>query len=302
LAAHTEILLGGIEAGGTKFICGVGSSPDAILRECRIPTTTPEQTLGAAIAFFQDAGAVLGPIGALGIASFGPIALRREYPNWGHLLATTKPGWSGADLAGPLAAALNVPVALDTDVNGAALAEHRLGAGRGLASLAYVTVGTGIGAGLIVDGRPVHGLVHPEIGHLRPRRPAEDMRFAGICPFHGDCFEGVASGGAIGARSGAGLDALPADHPAWEIEADYLGQLCATLVLAVSPELIVLGGGVMQQKALFPMIRRRFDHWLKGYPDLGSAGVREPFVVPPALGGRAGLVGALLLAEAALQP
>jgi len=300
VAVPTDILLGGIEAGGTKFICGVGPNPQTIWRERRIPTTTPERTLAAVIAFFANAIEDFGRIGALGIASFGPLGLRRDRPDWGHLLATPKPGWSGADLVGPLNAALAAPIAVDTDVNGSALAEHRYGAGRGLGSIAYVTVGTGIGAGLIVDGRPVHGLVHPEIGHLWPRRPSGDAGFAGICPFHGDCFEGVASGSAIEARFGAGLDALPADHPAWEIEADYLGQLCAALVLAVSPELIVLGGGGMQQKELFPMIRRRLDHWLKGYPDLRRAGAREPFVVPPGLGGRAGLVGALILAEAEL--
>ncbi len=255
------------------------------------------------IAFFHGAAAEFGALAALGVASFGPVGVRRDRPGWGRILATPKSGWSQTDLAGPLGAALGCPVALDTDVNGAALAEHRYGAGRGVDNLVYITVGTGLGGGVLVDGAPIHGMLHPEIGHLRPRRHPDDLAFPGCCPFHGDCFEGVASGTAIAERCGAPLGELPPDHPIWEIEADYLAQLCAALVLAVSPERIVLGGGVMQQLILFPLIRVRLGHWLGSYPDIVARAAASPdFIAAPGLGGQAGIVGAMLLAGAIAPP
>jgi fructokinase len=291
-------LLGGIEAGGTKFLCAVGLSPDRILRERRIPTTTPDETLREAMAFFADAVRDLGPLSGLGVASFGPVGVRPDRPGWGRILATPKPGWSQTDLAGTLTAALGCPVAIDTDVNGAALGEHRFGAGGGVGNLVYVTVGTGLGGGVLVEGRPIHGMLHPEIGHLPPRRHKDDVHFPGCCPFHGDCLEGLASGTAIAARCGAALDALRPDHPIWDIEADYLAQLCAALVLSVSPERIVMGGGVMQQERLFPLIRARLAHWLGGYPDIVARdSAAHDFITPPGLGGQSGIVGALCLAE-----
>jgi fructokinase len=288
-------LLGGIEAGGTRFRCAVATAPDRILREGVVPTTNPAETLGAVREFFESAAA--GPLAALGIASFGPVGVTPGRPDWGRLLATPKPGWSGTDLAGYFATALGCKVALDTDVNGAVLAESRYGAGQGAGTLVYVTIGTGIGGGILVEGKPLHGRLHPEIGHLRPRRGAGDTGFPGSCPFHGDCFEGLASGSAIARRFGAELGTLPADHPAWALEADYLAQLSAALVFAVSPDRIIFGGGVMEQTRLFPMIRARLGHWLAGYPEpIAEAGPTD-LIRPSGLGGRAGLIGSLLLAR-----
>jgi len=298
-AAKAAALLGAVEAGGTKVICAVGRE-DAVLAETRIPTTDPARTLGAALEFFRAQRAALGPVRALGIASFGPIELDRASPAWGCVLDTPKPHWNHAPLVRPFAEELGCPVGFDTDVNGAALAELQSGAGRGLQSLAYITVGTGIGVGLISHGRCVHGMLHPEAGHIFPRRHALDAGFAGTCPFHGDCLEGLACGPAIAARTGLPAEALGAAHPAWIIEADYLGQLCAHLVLTHSPQRIVLGGGVMAQQGLIEAVRARMLHWLGGYikrPALADGAAR--YVVPPGLGTRSGIMGAFALAAAA---
>ena len=200
----------------------------------------------------------------------------------------------------PFAPAFDCPVGFDTDVNAAALAEHRWGAAQDVANVVYVTVGTGIGGGLIANGAPVHGLVHPEMGHLFIRRHARDASFAGVCPFHGDCLEGMASGPAIVKRSGMELSNLPMDHPQWDIEADYLGQLCATLVLMVSPQRIILGGGVMNSSGLLPLIRQRTLHWLADYVDHAELLSRtDCYLTSPGLGARAGVLGALALALSA---
>jgi fructokinase len=195
-------------------------------------------------------------------------------------------------------------VGFDTDVNAAALAEHRWGTGRGTTNLVYLTVGTGIGGGVLVDGAPLHGLMHPEIGHIYPRRHPLEASFPGVCPFHGDCLEGLASGPAILARCGADLSCLDATHAQWEMQADYLGQLCAQLVLTLSPQRIIMGGGVMAQERLFPLIRQRMLHWLGGYVDRSEilADIHH-YVVPPALGTRAGVLGGISLAiDAAGNP
>lgn len=285
-------LLGGIEAGGTKFVCVTSTASGVISERKVIPTTTPHETLGAAIAFFREHG----PIKALGVASFGPLVLDRASPHYGQVAATPKPGWTGADLSGVLAKALNCPVALDTDVNGAGLAEARLGAGRGLDVVVYVTVGTGLGGGLIVNGKPVQGLTHPEMGHLRVRRHPDDLDFKGVCPFHGDCLEGLVSGPAAQARLGYPLNDAPLDHPVWALIGYYLGQLCATLCLVVSPRQIILGGGVMSNLSVFPHIRAACAEALNGYVQSEAIG-SDRFIVPPGLGDRAGALGSLLLAE-----
>ncbi len=291
-------LLGGIEAGGTKFVCALGHGPDDLRAELRLPTTTPSETIAAAVEFFAGA-AGRGELAAVGIASFGPLDPDPASPTFGHITSTPKPGWAGTDLVGPVARALGVPVGFDTDVNGAALAEHRWGAGRGLDTLVYLTVGTGIGGGAMVGGRPLHGLLHPEMGHLLIAR-RDDDDYAGSCPFHGACLEGLASGPAIERRWGRKAETLPADHPAWELEAHYLALGLANLVLVLSPERIILGGGVMAQRQLFPLIRRRLAGLLGGYlqaPALASD--HEEYIVPPALGSRAGVCGAIALAEQA---
>jgi fructokinase len=297
MESATQRRYGAVEAGGSKFVCAVGDQSGRILSEARFPTTDPASTLAAMIASLRRQQAECGPLTAIGLASFGPIELNPNSPQHGCILDTPKPGWSGADIKGALEREFAVPVVIDTDVNAAALAEHRWGAARDVPDLVYVTVGTGIGGGALVGGRPVHGLMHPEMGHLLPRRHALDANFRGVCPFHGDCLEGLASGPAILARSGCSLEALAADHPQWEIEADYLGQLCAQLVLVLSPRRIVLGGGVMTQLRLFPAIRPRMRHWLGGYVQRAElhAGI-DDYLVAPGLGAQAGILGALALA------
>jgi fructokinase len=288
-AAHTAnrrvegmSLFGGIEAGGTKFVCGVGTGPED-LRTAQIPTTSPAETVAAAVAYFRDQ-----PVRAVGIGSFGPIDLRT-----GHITSTPKAGWQDFDLAGSVRRALGVPVGFDTDVNAAALGEARWGAAQGLSDFLYLTVGTGIGGGAVVGGRVLHGLLHPEMGHIRvPRDPAQDP-YPGGCPYHDDCLEGLASGPAIAARWGVPARQLPSDHPAWVLEARYLALALADCVCTLSPQRIVLGGGVMQQTHLFGLIREELARLLNGY-------VRAGEVVPPALGSRSGVLGALVLAERAL--
>ena len=288
-------LFGGIEAGGTKFVCAVGTGPDDVRAITRFPTTTPAETLAQAIAFFQAQPA---PIAALGIGSFGPVDLDPASPTYGFITSTPKLAWQQADICGPLRQALGVPVAFDTDVNAAALGEQRWGAAQGADPVLYLTVGTGIGGGVLVGGRPVHGLLHPEIGHIPVRRDPRVDPFPGVCPYHGDCLEGLAAGPALRARWGQGGDTLPADHPAWPLEAEYLALGLAACICVFSPRRIVLGGGVMQQVQLFPLVRMRVQSILNGY--LAAPAIQEQidrYIVPPALGDRAGVLGALALAQ-----
>lgn len=296
-----EPIYGGIEAGGTKFVCAVGRAPDGVIEETRFPTRGPQETLRDALAFFRAARAKYG-LTALGIATFGPAVVDPSSPDWGHIGRTPKPGWSGTDIVGLFAREFAVPVGFDTDVNGAGLAEAHWGAAKGCAQSVYVTVGTGIGGGIFVNGEPLHGLQHPELGHIRVTPPAGDSSISGVCPYHGNCLEGVASGPAIKARWGAQLGELPPEHPAWQMEADYLGQLCAMLALMISPQRIVLGGGVMENSALFEPIRTRTRQILGGYvPALATSEAMAALIVPPGLGTRAGITGALALAARTLD-
>lgn len=289
-------MIGAIEAGGTKFVCGIGDESGRLLSEERFPTTTPAETLARMVGSLRRQSEGAGGLQAIGVGSFGPVEVDRAAPRFGHVLRTPKAGWSMTDIAGTLRREFNCPVGFDNDVNAAAIAEHRWGAARDTPDIVYVTVGTGIGGGLLVGGQPVHGLLHPEIGHLYPRQHPLDTGFAGICPFHGDCLEGLASGPAIAARSGTSLDQLDPDHPQWQIEADYLGQLCHALVLAVSPRRIIFGGGVMSQTRLLPLIHERMRHWLGGYIDRPQlAAADSDFLVAPGLGAQAGVLGALAL-------
>jgi fructokinase len=290
-----ESIYGSIEAGGTKFVCAVGTSPDDIRAETRIPTSTPVETLASTIAFFEKQPF---PLKALGIACFGPVDLNRDSPTFGYITKTPKPNWSNTDVAGVIGRALNIPVGFDTDVNGALLGEQRWGAAEGLESAIYFTIGTGIGAGAVAEGKLVHGLVHPEMGHmLLPHDRAADP-FPGFCPFHGDCFEGLAAGPAVEARWGQRAENLPPDHPAWDLEAEYIARALHTLVCVYSPKRIILGGGMMNQRHLFPLIREKVLRSLNQY-------VQHPvlldqidaFIVPPALGNRAGILGGIALAQ-----
>jgi fructokinase len=288
-------LYGAIEAGGTKFVCAVGPAPGVWLHEARIATTTPAATLRSVVEFFTAAEASHGPVAAFGIGAFGPLELDGRSAAWGRLLKTPKPGWSGVDLVAPLRERFARPVAIDTDVNAAALAETQLGAGVGLRSVAYVTVGTGIGGGFIIDGRSLQGVMHPEIGHLPVRRDARDQAFRGHCPFHRDCLEGMAAGPAIMARWSAPLNEL--DTQARSIVAGYLGQMAASIAFTVSSERIVLGGGVMDTPGLIELVRQSAAQQLNGYlPRAPLDGSLEEYLVSPALGSRSGLAGAMLLA------
>jgi fructokinase len=291
-----QTLYGGLEAGGTKFVCAVGTGPEDLRAELRLPTTTPEETIGRAIAFFREQEVAHGKIAALGIGSFGPVDLDRASPTWGYITSTPKAGWRNTDLASAMGRQLGVPVAFDTDVNAAALGEQRWGAARGIEDFVYVTVGTGIGGGVMAGGKLVHGLLHPEIGHLRvPQDRAVDP-FSGICPFHGNCLEGLANGPAIAARWGRKAEELPEDHPAWDLEAEYLGQLAATLTMVLSPKRILLGGGVMRQSFLLPRIRNRLAALFGGYLRSPVLEDLETYLQPPALDQHAGVFGALCLA------
>lgn len=285
-------LYGCIEAGGTKFVVGIARSPGDIVDTARFPTTTPEETLTAVIDWLQTACERHGALRAIGIASFGPLELDPQDPHWGHITRTTKPGWSDCDLAGRIGRALGCPVAIDTDVNGAARAEARWGAAMGQRLSVYVTVGTGVGGGAIVDGQPLLGLTHPEMGHIMPPRHPDDGDFAGVCPFHGACIEGLASGPAIKARWGVSLSELPVDHPGHEIIAWYLAHMVITLQSVMEPGRIILGGGVMATPGLIVRVRRQAATLGCGY----FRGQPDTIIVAPGLGDRAGLCGGLALA------
>lgn len=276
--------MGGIEAGGSKFVCATGSGPeDAEFAE--FPTTIPQETIGQVIDFFRAREAVA----AIGIASFGPIDPNPESPTYGYITSTPKAGWRNYDLAGAVQRALRIPIAFDTDVNAAALAESRWGAARGLRNFVYVTLGTGLGGGALIDGGLLHGRMHPEMGHIRvPHDRARDP-FPGNCPYHGDCLEGLAAGPAIEARWGQPGHLLPAEHAAWALEAEYLALGIVNWTCTLSPERIVLGGGVMQRGELFPQIRERVAKLLNGY-------LNPPEIVPPELGTHAGVLGAIAMA------
>ena len=297
-ATSATPLLGGIESGGTKTVCVVASGPDDIRTEISFPTEAPEPTLGRMIDFFRESQRQHGEIAAVGLASFGPVDLDPDSPSFGHVTRTPKSGWSDTNVLEPIRKALGKPVAFDTDVNGAGIGEHKWGAAQALRNFVYVTVGTGIGGGILVDGRPIRGISHPEIGHFRPvRDPARDP-FAGICPFHGDCLEGLASGKAIVARWGSTLEELGPDHEALRLEADYLGQLCTTLTLILSPQRIILGGGASGAPGLLPAIRDRTRELLGGYLSAPVyAGPMEDYIVTPGLGNRAGVLGAIAMAH-----
>lgn len=286
-------LYGGVETGGTWCVCALGTGPEDIHAEDQFPTTSPQETLERIIAFF----ATRPTPSTVGIGSFGPVDVERSSPTWGHVTTTPKPGWQHTPVATVVGERLGVPVAFDTDVTAAALGEHRWGAGRELPSLCYLTVGTGIGAGLIIDGRPVRGLVHPEVGHLRIPRDARDS-FVGVCPAHGDCWEGLASGTALSERWSARAEQLPDDHEAWDLEAEYLALGILAIVCVASPHLVVAGGGVMDRPGLRESVSRRLRELLNGYLATPLLAERiDDFVVAPALGDRAGVLGALALAE-----
>lgn len=292
-----EPFLGSIEAGGTKWVCAVGTGPEHVEAETRIETTTPGQTLDQVVRFFSSHV----PLRAVGVASFGPVELRTRNEAYGHITTTPKPAWSGTDVVGTLARAFQVPIGFDTDVNGAALGEGRWGAARGLDTFVYLTVGTGIGGGAVVSGRVAHGLVHPEMGHVTVRRHPDDD-FPGRCPFHGDCFEGMASGPAMIARWGASPSKLTGEDgaKALEFEGHYIADGLRNIVYTLAPQRIIVGGGVSKMEGLLPEIRSSLAASLSGYPGLPEH-LAHDFVVPPGLGDSSGIAGGFALAELALH-
>jgi fructokinase len=284
---------GGIETGGSKWECAIGTGPDDIRAAQTIPTTTPQETIEHAIAFFERGESVK----AIGIGSFGPIDHKPSSQTWGHITTTPKPGWAHTDVGQEIRRRLSVPVAFDTDVNAAALGEHRWGAGQGLDTFCYLTVGTGIGGGGLAGGKLMHGLLHPEFGHMRVPHDLVRDPFEGICPYHGDCWEGLASGRAIEARWGRPADEL--DDPAvWDLEAHYLGLGLVSVMCVLSPERIVVGGGVASRDGLLGLVQREVLSLMNGYLD--SKVVRErisEYITAPALGARAGVLGSIALAK-----
>lgn len=289
-------LLGAIEAGGTKFVCGIGTKDGEVVERVSFPTTTPEETMSQVVDFFKGK-----EVEAIGVGSFGPIDPIKESDTYGYITTTPKPHWSQYNIVGFMKSHFNVPIGFDTDVNGAALGEHLWGAGQGLESCMYITVGTGIGAGAVVNGQMLHGLSHPEMGHIVVRRHPDDS-YEGTCPYHADCLEGLAAGPAIGRRVGVQGAELGVDHPAWELEAYYLAQALMNYILILSPQKIIMGGGVMKQQQLFPLIQRELRSLLNGYVQHTSiSNDIENYIVSPKLGDNAGLCGALALATLALK-
>jgi fructokinase len=290
---------GGLETGGSKWECAVGAGPDDLRARETIPTTSPAETIGRALAFFEREG----PVEAIGIGSFGPIDSKPASPTWGFITTTPKPGWAHTDVGRHIGRSLSVPVAFDTDVNAAALGEHRWGAARGLDTFCYITVGTGIGGGGMVEGRLLHGLLHPEFGHMRIPHDREVDPFPGVCPYHGDCWEGLASGRALEARWGRPAAELVDDERVWELEARYLALGLVSVICVLSPERIVIGGGVSKRPRLLSLVQREVSALMNGYLDSTAVGDGiGGYIVPPALGSRAGVLGAIALAETAVYP
>lgn len=294
-------LYGGVELGGTNVDCIVASDPQHVSAQVRIKTSDPHDTLGRVVQFFkQNMAAEGGSLAAIGIACFGPLDLDPQSPTFGRVTATPKPGWSHARVLEVIKDGLGLPAVIDTDVNGAAIGEAAWGAAQGLDNFVYLTIGTGIGGGGLVEGRPLHGLVHPEMGHMRLPHDLEVDPFPGICPYHGDCWEGLASGPAIAARWGVAGPDLPPDHPAWELEAHYIALALHNLICTLSPSRIILGGGVPHQAHIFPLVRQKVRQSLAGY--VRSAAILDDidaYITPPGLGDMAGRLGAVAMAMGA---
>ncbi|HLO13439.1 MAG TPA: ROK family protein [Anaerolineales bacterium] len=292
-------LFGGIESGGTKFVCMVGNGPNHLLNEERFPTTTPCETIHRVTEFFLPY-VKNRELVAVGIASFGPLDLNPHSPTYGYITTTPKPGWSQIDLYGEIRQSLNVPVAFDTDVNAAAFGEqYWIPENKSLDPFVYITVGTGIGVGVIVNGTPLHGLIHPEAGHLALPHDWQRDPFEGVCPYHGDCLEGLASGYSMSQRWGQKPESLPEMHPGWDLESDYLAFALVNLIYAYSPRRIILGGGVPQHMGLHRDVRCKVKQFMNGYVQSSLALDRiDEYILPPSLGNRSGGLGAIAMARA----
>ena len=283
---------GGIETGGSKWECAIGTGPEDVRAQTSIPTTTPSETIAGVLAFFEREG----PVDAIGIGSFGPVDKKLSSSTWGFITSTPKPGWANTDVGQEVRRRLMVPVSFDTDVNAAALGEHRWGAAQGLDTFCYVTVGTGIGGGGMAGGKLLHGLMHPEFGHMRIPRDREVDPFPGVCPYHGDCWEGLASGRALEARWGRPPEEL-SDKAVWRLQARYLALGLVGVICVLSPERVVMGGGVMNRPGLISLVLDEVTGLMNGYLDATMFG--DGYITAPALGSRAGVLGAIALAQTA---
>lgn len=292
-------MFGAIEAGGTKFNCALANAAGEVVAKAQFPTRDPETTLLDVVGFFERVQQDFGQLTSIGIGSFGPINIDLKSPGYGRFLKTPKPGWSHFDFLGTLKQSFDVPMLVETDVNTAVMAEHAAGAGKGCDNVVYVTIGTGIGGGIISGGQLIKGGIHPEVGHmLMPRHP-EDTAFAGACPFHGACLEGLSAGPSMQARWGVPAETLGDDHPAWDIQAYYLAVMCVNLTATLSPEKIILGGGVSQKPGLVDRVAEKFVTLWGDYLPLPGSGIASDYIVLPELAPEAGLVGAIMLAQQA---
>ena len=292
----------GIEAGGTKWVCTIASHPEDIRATTQFPTKEPRETINSAIQFIKNNVQNPEELSGIGIGSFGPLDLNIDSSTYGYITTTPKPGWANTDLITPFKKEFNLPIGFDTDVNAAALGEQLWGAGQGISDFIYLTVGTGIGGAAIVNHKLVHGMIHPEMGHMLIPHDRDRDPFPGVCPFHGDCLEGLATGPAIKERWGQTAEGLPPDHPAWALEAHYLGLGVANLITTLSPQRVILGGGVMNQRHLFWQIRREVRQLLGGYiPVSQIMEDNEAYILPPALGSKSGVLGAVALAQQATK-
>lgn len=289
-------LYGGIEAGGTKFVCIVGTGPNNVVAETTIPTTDPDQSIRSVVDFFNPYK-LKKQLMAVGIATFGPVDLDKISPTYGYITTTVKPKWGQVNLLGRVKHALELPVAFDTDVNGAVFGEYYwIPENKQLDSLVYITIGTGIGVGVLVDGRPLHGLVHVEAGHLAIPHDVEKDPFPGICSYHGDCLEGLASGPSMAQRWKQLAERLPEDHPAWDLEAEYIALGLVNLIYAYSPNKIILGGGVSQHPGFHKSVRKKVRNFINGYINSPMVLDRiDEYIVPPSLGNRSGVLGAIAM-------
>ena len=292
-------LYGGIEAGGTKFVCAVGSNPDDLCVNV-IETTTPNETISRVIAYFKKQNSTK-KLSSIGIGSFGPIDLNRNSKTYGFITSTPKLNWENVDFVGAIRSSFNIPIGFDTDVNAAAIGEYQWGAAQGLTNFIYLTIGTGIGGGGIINGIPLHGLLHPEMGHIFiPRDNSDKKSYEGNCPRHKDCFEGLASGPAIRNRWGRPPQDLNQDHPAWEYIAKYISYALVNYICTLSPQRIIIGGGVMKQSKLYPLIHQMVKELLNNYLQLPEIIENiQNYIVPPTLGDRSGILGAIALAKQA---
>lgn len=307
-SSRRDLLVGAIEGGGTKYVCAVGTGPrEKLLARTSFPTgENPAKLLAQVASWLKEQEGIYGQLGAIGFASFGPIDLDENSPTYGYVTSTPKPGWQMTDVLGPLRAAFGpIPIGFDTDTNGAGLGEHVWGAAAGLDDFVYITIGTGIGAGGMARGNLLHGLVHPEVGHIfLPNLPGDD--FEGACPYHGRCWEGLCSGPAIRKRAGMPAEELPTDHPAWDFETRYVALAIANLVFTLSPRRVIVGGSVRKggqlgESGFFEAVRRHLLVALNGYvvsPALQADSISN-YVVPPLLGDDAGVCGAIALGQIA---